>query len=253
MILNDVALENMTYAQMTTTLQAKTESTRILDSIFSSNNRDGGSGDDDDDAAADNQLDFFVLFSSLSCVFGREGQSNYDAANMYLIATAAARRARGLAASVIDIGAVMGVGYTTRELSDQQRAQLLGAGYRNMSERDFHLAFAHAISSSMAAAAPEDGGGAGSGELITGVYVAAPGEQQYTPPWVDNPRFAHVIPRRGPLVNGGGAADSAGLGGGTALESARELLKRARTAGDVARVIQGECRKWARLNRYLWS
>ncbi|SMY28223.1 unnamed protein product [Zymoseptoria tritici ST99CH_1A5] len=59
----------------------------------------------------DEPLDFFIMFSSLASVLGSPGQSNYAASNMCMPAIAAERRARGLSASVIHIGAVTGIGY----------------------------------------------------------------------------------------------------------------------------------------------
>ena len=210
MILNDITLQNMSYDQMMRVLRPKVEGTRILDQIF-----------------RDDPLDFFVLFSSLSCVFGREGQANYDAANMYLVGTAAQRRARGVCASVIGIGAVMGTGYMAREVSEQTLAQLLGAGYRKMSERDFHIAFANGILTGRSGMTNAD-----ESELITGLYVAAPGED-FQPTWAKNPRFAHVMTRSGGAVDELGAA-------GSKVEWTRDLLQRARTRNDIGRVLQGE-------------
>ena len=82
-------------------LRPKVNGTRLLDDIFHND-----------------RLDFFVMFSSLASVFGNSGQSNYSAANMYMMSVAAKRRQRGVAASVIDIGAIMGTGYMAREVSE---------------------------------------------------------------------------------------------------------------------------------------
>ncbi|RYP49852.1 hypothetical protein DL768_004507 [Monosporascus sp. mg162] len=59
----------------------------------------------------DEQLDFFVMTSSISSTLGSTGQSNYGAANSFLEALACHRRARGLPAVALILPAIFGIGY----------------------------------------------------------------------------------------------------------------------------------------------
>jgi acyl transferase domain-containing protein/NADPH:quinone reductase-like Zn-dependent oxidoreductase/NADP-dependent 3-hydroxy acid dehydrogenase YdfG/acyl carrier protein len=68
-------------------------------------------------------LDFFVLYSSATTLFGNPGQGNYVAANAGLEALARARRAAGLPAVCIRWGAIDDVGFLARNQEIKQKLQ----------------------------------------------------------------------------------------------------------------------------------
>ncbi|UNI20497.1 Type I Iterative PKS [Purpureocillium takamizusanense] len=58
-----------------------------------------------------NDLDFFILLSSLAGIIGSVSQANYAAGNTFQDALVHYRRQRGLAAQSIDLGVIKGIGY----------------------------------------------------------------------------------------------------------------------------------------------
>ncbi|MGE7990784.1 SDR family NAD(P)-dependent oxidoreductase [Pseudomonas sp. NPDC089554] len=68
-------------------------------------------------------LDFFVMFSSATTLFGNPGQANYVAANHWLEALARHRRSQGLAATAVLWGAIDDVGFLARNTQVKEALQ----------------------------------------------------------------------------------------------------------------------------------
>ncbi|GKT45236.1 highly reducing polyketide synthase gloL [Colletotrichum spaethianum] len=96
MVLRDESFSKMTHEEWTTAVDPKVQGTWNLHNAC-------------ENAGLD--LDFFLLFSSISGVIGQRGQANYAAANTFLDAFVQYRQTLGLKASVVDIGAMIDYGY----------------------------------------------------------------------------------------------------------------------------------------------
>ncbi|TVY84046.1 Polyketide synthase-nonribosomal peptide synthetase [Lachnellula suecica] len=165
MVLRDTSFSTMSYNDLQTVLMPKVEGTRYLDEILSANT-----------------LDFFILFSSLTAVLGNGGQANYSAANMFISSLAAQRRKRGLAASVMNVSGIFGVGYLSR-VDDTKQKQMAKSTFRPISEQDFHQMFAEAVL----------GGGPGSGrdpEFTAGIQSIGASQDAS---WGKNPKFSYFV------------------------------------------------------------
>lgn len=79
-------------------------------------------------------LDFFVLFSSLSGIIGQPGQANYASGNTFLDTIVQYRTNLGLIASAIDIGAVADVGYIAENRDLMKK--LTNIGFKALKEQE---------------------------------------------------------------------------------------------------------------------
>lgn len=75
---------------------------------------------------ANQALDYFVLFSSISSIVGNAGQANYAAANFVLDMFAHFRRVQGLPATAINWGALAEVGYLAKHEVISEQLQKKG-------------------------------------------------------------------------------------------------------------------------------
>lgn len=208
MVLRDTAARDMDFETMTKVLGPKVQGSINLEELV-----------------GDLDLDFFVYFSSMTEVVGNIGQSNYTAANAFMVSLAAQRRKRGLAASIINIGVIIGVGYVTREASQAGQENLHKGGYMWMSEQAFHQIFAEAV-----IAGRKDSGV--DAEISTGLRHINVSEEN-KPIWFDNPRFSHHV-----LTASAGDADQSSSG--NAAVPLKVQLQEARTQEEVFQIVKGK-------------
>ncbi|KAI0145542.1 hypothetical protein GGR57DRAFT_295646 [Xylariaceae sp. FL1272] len=208
MVLRDSPIRDMTLDQLVQVTRPKMEGSLHINSLFQ-----------------ENTLDFFIVFSSATAITGNLGQANYMGANAFLSSLTRQRRRRGLAASIINIGAVFGVGYITRQGEDTNlfsKAAMRPGAHIPTSEHDFHHMFAEAVMCGRP-------GTTGSTELVTGIRRVSL-DENYLPAWIEWPMMAHFVkqPER--------AASSQGRGG--AEIPLRTKLSEAQTLEEVHEMIQ---------------
>lgn len=200
MVLSDKPFMQMDLESMNTVLGPKVQGSINLDRIFTGHD-----------------LDFFIMLSSLACIIGSHGQSNYHMANTFMAGLAADRRRRGLAGSVIHVGMISDIGYLTRQ--DPTVAQKLRMlCVLSMCEPEVHDMFAESI----LAGRPDF---SSHGQLITGLGVSD--NEAERPPWATLPRFGFYVRDKRDLATG-----SVGTSVIDDLRSAME------SAGDVETVFQ---------------
>lgn len=167
-VLRDVSIANMSLGQFNDVIGPKMYGSIYLDRLF-----------------WNEPLDFFILFSSVSCLFGNPGQANYCAANAYVCSLAAQRRKRGLAATALNIGAISGVGYMEREDRKALELTISKMALMRLSEEDVHQLIAEAIEAGHVDS--ED-----SPELSTGLLDVQT-EYPEIPVWASDPRFGEFL------------------------------------------------------------
>lgn len=212
MVLSDRSFGELTVNDFSVVFGPKVQGTQNLHDLFQ-----------------DQQLDFFVMFSSLASIVGNRGQSNYAAANLFMSAVAEQRRARNLAASVIHIGMVLGVGYVSSNGAHEDT--LRQYNYMAIAEGDFLNMFSQAI----LVGQPTSGH---SPELITGLnrYSLQPDGQRYF--WFENPRFSHHSLEEGQHTESSGGSKT----------SLSQRLAEAVSPEEVLVVVQEEfCKKLERM------
>ncbi|RDA95780.1 hypothetical protein CP533_5176 [Ophiocordyceps camponoti-saundersi (nom. inval.)] len=119
-----------------------------------------------------NNLDFFILFSSISAVYGPPGQANYASANTFLDSFVQYRHSLGLPCSVIDLGATDEVGFLSLSENAKIRTRLKEIGQHFLQEQDMLDAVDISINRSHSPKPPPSDlshGFTSMGQLVTGL------------------------------------------------------------------------------------
>ncbi|KAI0398721.1 putative polyketide synthase [Xylaria palmicola] len=209
MVLHDTLLCNMTFQQFQDVAGPKVDGSMHLDRLFSNND-----------------LDFFVLVSSINCIIGNVGQANYASANAFMCGLAAQRRARGLPSAAVNIGAIIGPGYMMRESRKELDNIVERYFMLRMSEEDWCQAISEAIDACRLDSLHGP-------ELITGLpdIVFDIANAPNAPNWCTNPTFSPLI------VSGSGELDIT-KEQEEVLMTTSERLHRCRTQEEISQVVE---------------
>lgn len=97
-----------------------------------------------DELSGDIDLDFFILYGSLASVIGNWSQSAYSAANCFQAGLIRRQRMQNPVGSIIQPGAISGVGYIARKGADLAEYLRNSLGNEELSERELHELFSEA-------------------------------------------------------------------------------------------------------------
>ncbi|GAB1218268.1 hypothetical protein ATERTT37_007522 [Aspergillus terreus] len=120
MVLRDQGLLKMSYEEWTTALTPKVKGTWNLHNVLK-----------------DVPLEFFVLISSITGLYGWPGQANYGAANTFLDAFVKYRQSLGMVASVIDLGLMADIGYVSEAARTETFDLARSNSLQTLEERQF--------------------------------------------------------------------------------------------------------------------
>ena len=134
---------------------------------------------------------------------------------------AAQRRKRGLAASVLDIGMLYGIGYINRVEGVEIYNNLRKQGYRPISEQDIHHMFIETILTGRPTSGQDP-------ELTTGLQRFSASDKMPLH-WHFNPRFSHHTFESGNLLE---------VETGLATESVKQQLRATSSAEEASEVLR---------------
>ncbi|ETS75605.1 hypothetical protein PFICI_12549 [Pestalotiopsis fici W106-1] len=152
MVLRDSRFESMTYEEWTAATGPKVQGTWNLHHAC---------------LERELELDFFILFSSISGIIGQPGQANYASGNAFLDAFVQYRQSKGLKASVIDVGVMLDHGYLAENEAMQQ--QMVSHGHFGIRTPQLLDALTVAMLSQATPARQQPDGWSNTSQLVIGM------------------------------------------------------------------------------------
>ncbi|KAF2231041.1 PKSKA1 [Viridothelium virens] len=207
MVLRDRPFDQMTLAEYHEAVQCKIQGTWNLHNAAESLHL---------------SLDFFTLLSSISGIIGNRGQANYAAANVFLDAFAAFRRARGQPACSVDLGVIEDAGVIAENA--KLHAQFDTRSFKGINDSLLRKILYLSILQQQEHPAPSPGADA---QMVTGLIAPQPSDSSLK----GDARFAALFAG----LAGAGSATT-GVKGGNAELQAVLLLLRSESADPAARL-----------------
>ena len=212
-VIDDALIRQLDADRITRVMTPKLEGARLLDVL-----------------SAEHALDFFVLYSSATTLFGNPGQSVYVAANHWLEGLAASRRARGLPATCARWGAIEDAGFLARNEKTREALKNRLGGDALMADQALACLGDMIIADQQALALGQPSRSLGVLELEWGALARFL-------PTADTPRFAEIARRAGDDDTSQAQQDDiaaalAGLSGEALQTAIVEILK-----GELSKIL----------------
>lgn len=181
-------------------------------------------------ALSNQELDFFIMLSSISGIVGSRGQAAYAAANSFLDGFAHFRVSQGLPATAIDLGVVTEIGYVADRPELQATLQSAGVSLdAALNKADVLALVKLAVSGQMDKSADH--------QCVVGLSFENYNPQNPAFFWATEARFSHL--RQSATVSGdaNGVVGGGGGRGASTHATIRQVLKSATSQHDAVKAV----------------
>ncbi len=174
-------------------------------------------------------LDFFVILSSMSGIIGNAAQANYSAGNTYEDAVAHYRNARGLRATTLNVGLVADASHFTADSTIEDYLKRYGHWASALvTDREMQITLEAVMRGQIA------DGGAVPVQLLVGITDEVPRGEDGLNPWSKDRKFDHRVQKHvAPSL--GGAGDNRSLA---------DEFKATKTARDAIATVEYALRSY---------